>query len=211
MKAGFARVGTLVLLILALSPGLALAHGERGVTVEPLTPKPDQTITVNGELLGPNSEVEVRVIGNGMNMSLGEVKADEEGDFTEKFRLPANLKPGTYQIEATGKESATTQITVSGAPAGGTEADSKAGAMGKTPVIEQRPLGQSISLVALFGVLAALGLYFARRPVRKAWGHPTIRRSGMQGLIARLFRERDEGGVAYEPVAGARDPEEGEA
>ena len=165
MKPRVFAVGTLVLLTLTLVQGIAWAHGERGVTVKPLTPKPDQVITVGGELLGPKSEVDVRVIGGGMNMSLGEVKADEEGDFTEKFRLPANLKPGTYQIKATGKESATTQITVSGAPAGGSEADSKAG--GKAPVIERRPLGQSAGLVALFGVLAALGLYFARRPVHK--------------------------------------------
>jgi len=164
MKARFVAVGTLVLLVLALSPALAWAHGEKGVTVKPLTPKPDQVITVEGELLGPNSDVEVRVIGNGMNMSLGEAKADEEGDFTQEFRLPANLKPGTYQLQATGKESATTQITVSGAPAGGKEA----GGMGNAPVIEQRPLGQSIVLVALFGVLATLGLYFANRPIRKA-------------------------------------------
>jgi len=168
MKARFVALATLVVLVLALSPGLAWAHGEKGVTVKPLTPKPDQVITVNGELLGPNSEVEVSVIGNGMNMSLGEANADEEGDFTEEFRLPANLKPGTYQIKATGKESATTQITVSGAPAGGTEGGSGAGGMVKAPVIEQRPLGQSIELVALFGVLAALGLYFANRPIRKA-------------------------------------------
>lgn len=34
-------------------------------------------------------------------------------------------------------------------------------------MIETRPLGQSIGLVALFGVVAALGLFFAHRPVRK--------------------------------------------
>lgn len=159
----------LALTLLALASGPALADGAKGVTVSPLTPKPDQTITVNGELLGPNSEVEVRVVGNGMDEDLGEVKADKEGDFTEKFRLPADLKPGTYQITATGEESATTQITISGAPAGGSEngGGGEPGAMGKEPVIKTRPLGQSIGLVALFGALAALGLFFANMPVRK--------------------------------------------
>ncbi|MEW6638579.1 MAG: hypothetical protein AB1425_17395 [Actinomycetota bacterium] len=161
MKTRILTGSLLALTLLALTPGLALADGARGVTVSPLTPKPDQTITVNGELLGPNSEVEVRIVGNGVDEDLGEVKADEEGDFTEKFRLPADLQPGTYQVTATGEESATTQITVSGTPGG------ESAAMGAEPVIETRPLGQSIGLVALFGVVAALGLFFAHRPVRK--------------------------------------------
>ncbi|MGB3683895.1 MAG: hypothetical protein WA990_15570, partial [Rubrobacteraceae bacterium] len=71
---------------------------------------------------------------------------------------------GTYQVEATGDESATTQITVSGAASGGGEG---AGEMGAEPVIETRPLGQSILLVAVFGVLAAGGLVLARSGTRK--------------------------------------------
>lgn len=156
----------LAMMLLTLAPGLALADGAKGVTVSPLSPRPDETITVNGELLGPNSEVEVLVIGDGETADLGEVKANAEGDFTQEFRLPADLKPGNYQVEATGKESATTQITVSGAP-GGAGSEEGNGEMGAEPVIETRPLGQSIGLVALFGVVAALGLFFAYMPVRK--------------------------------------------
>lgn len=169
MKTRISLIGMLVLVLVSLVAIPALADGAKGVTVSPLTPKPDQVITVNGELLGPNSEVEVLLIGNGETVDLGEVMADEEGDFTQEFRLPADLGPGTYQLEATGEESATTQITVTGAPTGGvSEEGAEAGAMGPEPVIEQRPLGQSIGLVALFGALAALGLFFARIPVRKA-------------------------------------------
>lgn len=164
MKTRIMTMSLLALMLLALAPGFALADGAKGVTVSPLSPKPDETITVNGELLGPNSEVEVLVIGNGETVDLGEVKADAEGDFTQEFRLPADLKPGNYQVEATGKESATTQITVSGTPGG---AEGGGGEMGAEPVIETRPLGQSIGLVALFGALAALGLFFAYIPVRK--------------------------------------------
>ena len=153
--------GLLALMMLALAPGLAAADGVKGVTVSPLSPRPDEPITVNGELLGSNSEVEVLVIGNGETVDLGEVKADAEGDFTQEFRLPADLQPGNYQVKATGEESATTQISISGAP--GSEGG---GAMGAEPVIEARPLGQSIGLVALFGVLSALGLFFARLPIR---------------------------------------------
>lgn len=163
MKTRILIASTMVLALLALAPGLALADGDsKGVTVSPLAPAPDETITVDGELLGPNSEVEVLVIGNGKTVDLGEVQANEEGDFTQEFRLPADLEPGTYEVEATGDESATTQLTVSGA-AGGSEG---AGAEGAEPVIETRPLGQSILLVAVFGVLAAGGLVLARSGTR---------------------------------------------
>ena len=166
MKTRILMGSLLALMFLALAVGPALADGVKGVTVSPLSPQPDETITVNGDLLGPNSEVEVRVIGNGVDEDLGEVKADDEGDFTQEFRLSADLKPGTYQLTATGKESATTQITVSGTP-GGAGSGEGGGAMGTEPVIETRPTGQSIGLVALFGVLAAMGLFFAYLPVRR--------------------------------------------
>src|SRR5919202_3075107 len=96
-----------------------------------------------------------------MNERLGEAQADEEGDFTREFRLLPDLQRGSYQIRATGKESATTQITVTGGPAG-TGKGEEAGAMGKEPQIEHRPLGQAILLVGFFGVLAAAGLFSAR-------------------------------------------------
>ena len=167
MRARILMVSTLVLALLALAPTVALAHGEKGVTVKPLTARADQIVTVNGELLGPNSEVEVRIIGSGMDERLGEAQADEEGDFTKEFRLPPDLEPGSYQITATGKESATTQITISGGPAGTeTGAGKGAGAMGTEPEIERRPLGQAVLLVAIFGALAAAGLYFARTATR---------------------------------------------
>lgn len=188
-----------VLALMLVASGPVWADGAKGVKVSPLTPKPDEAITVNGEVLGPNSNVEVRIIGSGVDEKLGEAQADAEGDFTKEFRLPADLKPGTYQIQATGEETATTQITVREGPAGsaareeqpsdeaaideagadegaaaeeedaaGKDAAAEEGEMGSEPVIEQRPLGQSIGLVALFGVLAALGLFFAQRPIHKA-------------------------------------------
>lgn len=148
-----------------LGNGVARADGGgKAVAVKPLTPKPGDVITVKGDLLGPNSEVEVRVIGpGGVNIDLGEVRADAEGDFTAEFRLPANLAVGTYQIQAKGAETVTTQITVRGAGAAGADA-----AMEQAPVLRSRPRGESIVLVAIFGALAGLGIFFAQTAHRKA-------------------------------------------
>ncbi|MBN9392865.1 MAG: hypothetical protein J0I20_32840 [Chloroflexi bacterium] len=92
--------------------GTALAHGGPEVSVKPLAPKAGSEITVNGSDLGANSTIEVRLIGTNVNVALGEVVGDDDGAFTVKYTLPTDLRPGTYQIEAKGAESATTQITV---------------------------------------------------------------------------------------------------
>ena len=175
MKTKMIATLTLILALLVLASGAALAHGDTSLGVQPLTPKPDEVITVKGEALGEDTEVEVRVIGQGEDVDLGEVQTDAEGDFTAEFRLPADLKPGTYQLKAIGEESAEIQLTVEEGPAGSAAqeqpsepvADEEAAAGERAameqqaPILRQRPLGQSIGLVALFGALAALGMFFA--------------------------------------------------
>ena len=155
MMASFLVVGVLY----TLGADVALADGVRGVAVEPLSPKPGEAITVKGEMLGPNSTVEVRVLGSGIDLGLGEAKADDEGDFTAQFTLPADLVPGAYELRATGAESATTQMRV--AAAGGTM---NPGAPAAEIQTRERPLAEKAGLVALFGVLAGLGLFLARTP-----------------------------------------------
>ena len=152
------RLGTvgMVIMALMLGNGVALADGATGVAAQPLTPKPGEVINVSGDLLGPNSTVEVRLSGLGADIDLGEVVADAEGDFTAQFRLPDSVTPGTYQLRATGDESATTEITV----LGGGSAESAA--MAAEPELRQRPLSETVPLIALFGVLAGLGIFFAR-------------------------------------------------
>jgi len=157
----------LVSALFALGGSVVLAHGDKGVTVQPLTPKPGEVITVNGEGLGTEgakSQVEVRIIGTGVDIDLGEAEADDTGDFTAQFRVPADLKPGTYQVQAKGAETATIEITVMAAAAAEQPAAAAAPAMAAEPAspVRERPLGETIGLVGLFGVLAGLGLFFAR-------------------------------------------------
>lgn len=146
--------------------GEALADGTTGVSVQPLTPKPGEVITVKGDLLGENSRVEVRLIGAGVDLDLGEVQADGEGDFTAQFRVPDDLKPGNYQVKAIGAKTATTAITV----VGGASAES-ASMEQPAPVLRVRSLPESVGLIALFGALAGLGIFFARTTQQ----HPSAR------------------------------------
>lgn len=154
-------VALAIVMLVTLAPGVAMADGGRGVKAQPLTPQPGDVITVKGDLLGPNSEVEVRIVGSGVDVDLGAVKADAEGDFTARFRLPADLEPGTYQVLAKGTETATTEITVVARAAEPATAGAPAVSADMMPVRE-RPLGETIGLVALFGILAGLGLFLAR-------------------------------------------------
>lgn len=159
-RIALASILALTVLVVASVP-IALADGGKGVTVKPLQPKPGDVITVKGDRLGANAEVEVRVIGpGGVNIDLGEVVADAAGDFTAEFRLPADLAVGTYQVQATGTETATTQITVRGGGGGTNEEEME---MAAEPVLRSRPFGETAVLVAIFGVLAGLGIVFARR------------------------------------------------
>lgn len=171
----------LAIILVALVAGAAWADGGKEVAVKPLSPKAGETITVQGEGLGADTEVEVLLTGQGTEVDLGEVQTDAEGHFTTEFDLPEDLEAGTYQLTATGEEEASAQITVEGSPAEETPAkettaaseeqgDDEAAsedehgeeAEAASEDIRQRPLGQSIGLVALFGVLAAAGLFFAR-------------------------------------------------
>lgn len=152
-----------VLLVMA-SVVTAVADGGKGVAVSPLTPGPGDAITVKGDLLGPNSLVEVRVVGLGVDIDLGEVQADAQGDFSARFTLPDTLTAGTYELRASGAERASTQLTVTG---GGTTVP---GTMATAPELRSRPLSETIPLIVLFGALAGLGVFFARF-TRRGAGH----------------------------------------
>lgn len=159
------RMFVAIALALVLTARIAQADGATGVAVQPLTPKPGDVITVKGEVLGADREVEVRLIGAGVDIDLGEVQTDAEGDFTAQFRIPADLTPGSYQIQANGAATVTTAITVVSAPSD-TATTPMEPAMMAAPTRE-RSLAETIGLVALFGILSGLGLFFARTARRE--------------------------------------------
>lgn len=165
------RIGSLftmtaLITVFIFGSGSVLADGATGGAVQPLAPKPGDIIKVKGEVLGANRQVEVRIIGTNVDIDLGEVATNDEGDFTAEFRVPEDLAAGNYQVQAKGDETATTTITV--VAAGSTQADPRSQA---APVLRQRSFGERIMLVAIFGALAAAGILFAQTANRRSPAH----------------------------------------
>lgn len=150
-----------LILGLVLSLGFAalsgvLANGVKGVTVAPLSPRLGETITVKGDLLGPNSLVTVTLAGPKGEIKLGQIKANAEGDFRSSFRLPANVEVGVYVLRVVGRERAETDLTITSG-AGAPTAN-----MQPAPTLRVRPLGENLILVGVFAALAGLGSLIAR-------------------------------------------------
>lgn len=141
--------------LMSMSGGAALAHGSTSVAITQLTPHPGEQVTVKGKGFEPSTLVTIKLSGSGNSLELGQVTTDDTGDFSTGLTLPGNLAAGTYELAANGgDENPTTQITVVGGATSVMSAET-------APTLRERPLEQTIALVAVFGGIAALGLAFA--------------------------------------------------
>jgi hypothetical protein len=151
-----------VLLSLGLA-GIAFAHGGPGITITPTSAMPGDTVAVTAaEVSSPNGDVTITIIGNGVNTVLPMQKASDDGDFEGNITIPSTLVAGSYQVQVTGdKASLTGDIDISAAPGSDQPAST---ATTTSPAFQprERPLLEVIGLVALFGVLAGAGFFFAR-------------------------------------------------
>lgn len=149
--------------------GMALAHGGPGITITPDTVMPGDTCSVTAaEVSSPGGDITITVIGNGVNAVLPMQKASDDGDFEGKVTIPSNLVPGSYQLQVKGdKGTLTGDFDVSGGAAGASMAGTSQ-AVAPAIVIRERPLGETVLLAAIFGVLAGAGLLFALTATRRA-------------------------------------------
>ncbi len=146
--------------IFLASAAPALAHGA-SLTVEPATAKPGDTVTVTGEDLGASRAIDLKLTGTGVEVVLGRAKTDDDGGFSEKYTLPADLRPGRYLVATqTGEgEAVSADLTVAAAAAANSGASATSSAAFQP---RERPFGQVLALVVVFGILAGLGLFLAR-------------------------------------------------
>lgn len=167
----FVMVLTPMLFFILNSSGVAQAASDPILFAQPSLLRPGDEITVQGLQFGSRLTVELHLVGSGGNIHLGKVQSDAAGDFTAQFRLPDTLAEGTYLIQATDTsgKNAFMQLTVSNNPA------TSSATQGMDIPARERPVGQSVGFIALFVVVAALGLLLAwttQRKVRRKAGIP---------------------------------------
>ena len=146
--------------LFTLGAPVASAHGGEGLTVTPSTAMPGDTVKVHAEAVAqPNGDVDLHLVStSGIETDLGSFKADDTGDMDADVKLPTTLAPGAYQLKALGSTTLSTDLTITAASSGSAATTPT----GTTITFTPRPLGETIALVALFGVLAGAGLFLAR-------------------------------------------------
>lgn len=171
MKTHLTLVRSLIVLTaLALAPvGIALAHGEPVIAIQPAVVAAGGQITVAGTEMEPGEVFAITLEGVSGSVPLGEATVTgegEEGGFTVTFTIPADTAPGSYTVRAATEEgeAATADLTVTAA----SEQASAAPAMVQEPTGEQhqldrtKPVGQIAVVAVLIAVSAAAGFVLIR-------------------------------------------------
>lgn len=157
------RMLVALVLALALFPTAARAHGGTEVTLQGDV-RPGGPIDIVGEDFEPNDVVRIELRKDGVEpIELGRVPVDSEGAFTQTLHVPADVRPGLYQLAADGKESATFDVTVLASTDGAEEVDTAGAA--QESVSNDRPTREAVGLVIFTVViaLAAVALLWASR------------------------------------------------
>src|SRR3989304_2895757 len=102
--------------------GVALAHGEPIIRVDPPIVAAGGSITVTGTEMEPGEVFDLVLEGAATSVSLGQAAAEGEGEeagFVVTRAIPADLAPGSYRLRASTEEgeSAVADLTVTAAAA----------------------------------------------------------------------------------------------
>lgn len=157
--------GWILLLVLAVGAGRALAHGEAALTVSPAVVAPGAEITVTGEGVEAAEKFTITIEGLNFKATLGTVTVGDDEDFQQDFVVPADAPPGTYQVRATNAEGEviTAELTVEAGPAASAEAASAEPSAELMQLERLRSTGQWVAITVGLAVSAALGLWLVRR------------------------------------------------
>src|SRR3990172_3262708 len=149
--------------------GVAFAHGEPVIRVDPPVVAAGGSMTVTGTEMEPGEVFDLVLEGAATSVSLGQATAEgEEAGFVVTRALPADLAPGSYRLRASTEEgeSAVADLTVTAAAA---QADAGPamvqGPSSEPHVLERRkPVGQVAAVALLAAASAGFGLWLIRRP-----------------------------------------------
>ena len=110
----------LAAVMLAITGGRVMAHGNPEIGVKPNPAPAGSTITIEGQEFEENDEISLTLEGISGSLPLATAMADAEGSFHVEVTLPEAAAPGTYQIKAEGSDAiALADLRLTAAPGGG--------------------------------------------------------------------------------------------
>lgn len=169
MKELLVRSLLLAAMLSIVSFGLALAHGEAVITVEPSVVAPGGQITVTGADMEAGEEFTITLENALTVIPLGDATAIGEGDeagFTVTLTIPPEVQPGSYVVRAATEEgeSITADLSVVALEeqAGG---ESEAMEPSAEPLTLERPRSTGLLAVVIVAAIisAGVGLWLVRR------------------------------------------------
>ena len=150
--------------------GVAFAHGEPVIRVDPPIVAAGGSITITGTEMEPGEVFNLVLEGAATSVSLGQATAEgeaEEGGFVVTLPVPGDLAPGSYRLRASTEEgeSAVADLTVTAAAAQADAGPAMVQEASSEPhVLERRkPVGQIAGVALLAAASAAVGLWLIRR------------------------------------------------
>lgn len=169
MKINIVSQGLVTAIVLALITfGIALAHGEPTIIVEPAIAAAGSQITITGADMEDSEVFKITLENASGTVQLGEATAEKEGEeagFTAVFTLPDDLAEGLYLLRATTNEGETTaaDLTIASSTNQTTAVPMEASAKEHTLDRSKPPLLIG-SVIALALLSASLGLWLISRP-----------------------------------------------
>src|SRR3990172_5984169 len=157
-------------LLVVLAVGVAFAHGEPVIRVDPPVVAAGGSMTVTGTEMEPGEVFDLALEGAATSVSLGQATAegeDKDAGFLVTRAIPADLAPGSYRLRASTEEgeSAVADLTVTAAAAHPHPGPAMVQEASSEPhVLERRkPMGQIAGVALLAAASAAVGLWLIRR------------------------------------------------
>jgi hypothetical protein len=164
----------IALLLLALAPlGIALAHGEPEIAVDPTVVAAGSTITITGSSMEDGNTYTMTLEGVKGSIPLGVATAKGEGEaagFVVQYTVPDSTTPSSYTVRAVTPDGdvATADLTVTAAstqasagPATGAMAPM---ASAEPHVLDRtKPVGEIIGVVAVIALSSIGGFVLVRR------------------------------------------------
>lgn len=156
-----------VLTALGQIPGMAAAHGDSTVAVAG-HPHADGPIEIEGSDFEADEVVTLELRKQGQApVLMGSVPVEPDGTFEVTLYVPADVRPGLYElVGSTGEESTSAEATILAPPDGavfGTESAPL------DDVSNDRPGGETAGLALITALVAAAGvaiILLGRRPAR---------------------------------------------